>query len=457
MGDQIAETTSRPKTDPRRFWAVLGLIIIAALGVRIVFVITVAQNDTAFYDAAYYQLQADANADGKWFTNPFPFVANPGPAADHPPLTAIALTPIAAIWRHDNLMEMRFFMAALGGGVVLVIGLLGRRVGGDRVGWLAAAVAAIYPYLWVNDGLIMSETLAAGLTAGAVLLTYRLRSRPGLATAAGLGVVCGLATLTRAELALLAPLLAIPTAFALRSEATKMRVLVAVLAIAVAGIVVAPWIIWNSTRFDKPVLISTNEGIALLGSSCDHVFYGPATGLTDLRCLPDPFPKGDQSVVGETFRKKAFDYIGDHKGRFPVVLLARAGRTWSLFRPADMLSVNEDEGRPRWITGLGLGFYYPLLALAIGGVVTMIRRRISVWPLLVPAVVVTAGTLLAYGQTRFRVPAEPSIVVLAAFALVAAFDWSRSRRRAGDPDGPRVDPDPTEPPGGPELVEATSR
>jgi 4-amino-4-deoxy-L-arabinose transferase-like glycosyltransferase len=454
MGDEIAETSARPKNDTRRFWAVLGLIIVVALGVRVVFVVTVAQNDKGFYDAAYYELQADANADGKWFTNPFPFIAHPGPAADHPPLTAVVLTPIAMIWRHDNLMQMRYFMAALGAGVVLVIGLLGRRVGGNRVGWLAAGIAAVYPYLWVNDGLIMSETLAAGLTAGAVLLTYRLRSRPGLATAAALGVVCGLATLTRAELALLAPLLVIPTAFALRSQATKMRVMLAVVVLAVTAVVVAPWMIWNADRFDKPVLISTNEGIALLGSSCQNVFYGPATGLTDLRCLPNPFPKGDQSDVSAIFRKQAFTYIGDHAGRFPVVLLARVGRTWSLFRPGDMLSVNAGEGRPRWITGLGLGFYYPLLALAIGGVVVLIRRRASVWPLVVPAVVVTAGTLLAYGQTRFRVPAEPSIVVLAAIALVAAFDWLRSRRAAS---GPGADPEAAAPPTtGSDLAEATS-
>jgi hypothetical protein len=161
--------------------------------------------------------------------------------------------------------------------------------------------------------------------------------------------------------------------------------------------------------------------------------------------------------VSEIFRKRSFDYIGDHASRFPVVLLARVGRTWSVFRPGDMLSVNEGEGRPRWITGLGLGFYYPLLVLAIGGVVVMIRRRASVWPLLVPAVVVTVGTLLAYGQTRFRVPAEPSVVVLAAFALVAGFDWLRSRRGAGDPGDPGVEPEPTEPPGDPELVEATGR
>jgi asparagine N-glycosylation enzyme membrane subunit Stt3 len=137
-------------------------------------------------------------------------------------------------------------------------------------------------------------------------------------------------------------------------------------------------------------------------------------------------------VQSRVYRDDALNYIGNNSARFPVVLLARAGRTWSVFRPADMLSVNEGEGRPRWITGLGLAFYYPMAVLAIGGVVIRIRRRASVWPLIVPAVVVTVGTLIAYGQTRFRVPAEPSIVVLAAFTLVALYDRvARSRSVAG--------------------------
>ena len=94
-------------------------------------------------------------------------------------------------------------------------------------------------------------------------------------------------------------------------------------------------------------------------------------------------------------------------------------RDWGLFRPKDMLFINEAEGRPRWLTSLGLGFYYPLLALAIVGGVLLRRRRVRMWFLLVPPVIVTAGALLSYGQTRFRVPAEPIIVVLAAVAITA--------------------------------------
>jgi hypothetical protein len=41
------------------------------------------------------------------------------------------------------------------------------------------------------------------------------------------------------------------------------------------------------------------------------------------------------------------------------------------------------------------------------------------WQLLVPFVIVTLVSIVTYGQTRFRVPAEPSLVVLAAIAIEA--------------------------------------
>ncbi len=124
-------------------------------------------------------------------------------------------------------------------------------------------------------------------------------------------------------------------------------------------------------------------------------------------------------MVSRIYRNRAFEYMSDHKSRTPVVVLARIGRDWGFYRPADMLDWNENEGRPRWVTGLGLAFYYPLLAFAVGGVVVLRRRRTRQWPLLMPPLIVTLGTVLAYGQTRFRVPAEPSLVVLAAVGIAA--------------------------------------
>jgi len=56
-------------------------------------------------------------------------------------------------------------------------------------------------------------------------------------------------------------------------------------------------------------------------------------------------------------------------------------------------------------------------------------------------VVVTAGTLLAYGQTRFRVPAEPTIVVLAAVSLAALTNRWWPERGTPEPEPePRDEP-----------------
>jgi hypothetical protein len=58
-----------------------------------------------------------------------------------------------------------------------------------------------------------------------------------------------------------------------------------------------------------------------------------------------------------------------------------------------------------------------LLPAAAVGVVILRRRRVALLPLLAFAVVVTIGTALTYGFTRFRASAEVSIVLLAAVAI----------------------------------------
>ena len=48
----------------------------------------------------------------------------------------------------------------LGAGTVWLVGLLGRAVGGARVGIIAAVIAALYPNLWAPDGMLQAETLS---------------------------------------------------------------------------------------------------------------------------------------------------------------------------------------------------------------------------------------------------------------------------------------------------------
>jgi 4-amino-4-deoxy-L-arabinose transferase-like glycosyltransferase len=392
--------------------------------------------ECAVGDQTFYNGEANRLAQGDGFVEWGIPGKHAPPAADHPPLTVVVLAPVAWIsmhgpfsWLHDpsNVTEERYYMALLGTLLVPLIGLLGRRVGGDRVGLIAAVVAALNPNLWINDGLIMSETITCITVVLALLLAYSLRDRPRTLTAVGCGALCGLAGLARAELLLFVPLLAIPAALSARRVDRSRHLRLAAIAVAASVVVVGPWVAYNMSRFKDATFVSTNDGLAMAGSNCDHVFYGSATGLTFLQapCIDDPSPPGDQSQVSAFYRKRAFDYMGNHKGRLPIVVAARIGRTWNLYRPLDMLYFNLAEGKERSANIAALVAYYPLALLAIvGGWLLVRRKQQRLWPLIIPTITVTVGVAITYGQTRFRASAEPSIVILAAVAL-AAIPWSR--------------------------------
>lgn len=434
------------------FGRILLAIVVLALAVRVGYIVGAKRGpchinrigniptQCAVGDQLFYNGEANRLAHGDGFVEwgiPGP---DAPPAADHPPLTVVVLAPVAWVtihgpmrWVNDptGLTEERYFMAVLGTFLVFLIGLLGRRIGGVRVGLVAALLAALYPNLWVNDALVMSETVTGVTVVLALLLAYSLRDRPRTAAAIGCGALCGLAALARAELVLFVPLLAVPAALTARSVGRREHLRLAAFAVAAAALVVGPWVLYNLSRFEDTTFVSTNDGLALAGSNCDHVYSGGAMGLTYLQppCIDAVPPPGDQSQVSAAYRSRAMHYMRDHASRVPVVVAARIARTWGLFRPRDMLVYNIGEGRERWVTSIGMYTYYPFAFAAVVGASLLARkRRGQLWPLLVPAIAVTAGVAITYGQTRFRAAAEPTIVLLAGVALVAARDWFRSGR-----------------------------
>ena len=97
-----------------------------------------------------------------------------------------------------------------------------------------------------------------------------------------------------------------------------------------------------------------------------------------------------------------------------------------------MVNFNKGEGRESWVTRLGLLVYYPTLIVAIAGAVVMWRRRArrALWVLLVPAIALTVGVAVTYGQTRFRAAAEPSLAILAAVGVLSLFPRLRTGESA---------------------------
>lgn len=446
-----------------RFGRVLLVIVAVAFGIRVAYVAIAKAGPCPIVladgtrvgsspssclrgDELFYNSEANYVAAGHGFNEPLSAFTHPGekppPAADHPPLTVVVLTPVSWLAEHaplswvikeplnDHVREDRYTMVVLGTLLVGLVGLLGRRIGGDTVGLVAAGIAAVSPNIWVNDGLVMSETLTMLTVVGALLGALWWRDRPSWRRAVAMGALCGVATLARVEYALLVPLLAIVVVCALRRP-WCVRWKHALIVCVAALVVVTPWVGFNLARFHDPTFVSTNDGLTLAGANCASVYSGSAIGFWNLDCGANP-PAGDQSQASSALRHRGLSYLKDHASRLPAVVLARLGRTWSLFRPADMVQLNTGEGREKWVTRLGLVAYYPTLLLAIAGALELWRRRAraALWIIVVPAIIVTLNTVATYGIPRFRAGAEPSLAVLAAVGAVAVASRVRARTPA---------------------------
>src|SRR5690606_33880100 len=140
---------------------------------------------------------------------------------------------------------------------------------GERTGLVAAFLAATYGFIWLNDGMIMSETLVIVLAAASSLAALRFARAPSWTGAVVLGVLGGLGALTRAELALFLPL--VLGWMLLRSGLPWPRRLGMYAASgAVAIAVVSPWVVRNLSVFEEPVFLSNGSGIVLAQANCDE-------------------------------------------------------------------------------------------------------------------------------------------------------------------------------------------
>ena len=118
------------------------------------------------------------------------------------------------------------------------------------------------------------------------------------------------------------------------------------------------------------------------------------------------------------------NYIRGHVSQVPAVIAARVGRGFGFFRPLQQVKFDSYvETRPYHWALTGLFMYYVLLGLSIGGTIVLRRRRILVFPLWAIGLDVLAVFILSFGQTRYRVTFEVSLVLLAAVQL--EWFWSK--------------------------------
>ena len=407
----------------------------------------IARRDFALLgDDFFYHWQANALADGKGFLNPFTWKAlgRIEPSAAHPPLYSMYLGVFSWLG-FTSALAHRLASCLLGAAAVVVVGLVGRKIAGDRAGLIGAGIAAVYPQLWINDGMLVSESMYILMIAVTLLFAYRLWESRSLARR---GLARGHDRAERDD----------PSRGGVPRPAVRDPVPVHPEPRDVEALPHRAGDGWGVPGRDHAVVGPQPDGVREAHLPRDrqrhrlpgvelrrHVLRSvpratgtssasPATrrrrpkssarssrgtGVPGLAYLHARDPRDDSELDTEA-REKAFEYIGDHLDRVPIVVAARVGRIWGVFRPSQ--EVNFDiffERRGKWSSWTGAYMYYALVPFAVYALVVMRKRRVPISPMIAMFALVTFTVAMAMGITRYRVGADVALAILGGVAIDA--------------------------------------
>lgn len=423
----------------------LALVTLAGFGLRVAYVLVFRADHVPYGgDALYFNKLANILAQGGGFNAPAGLLGKHSvPLAEHPPVYASWLA--IASWFGDGHQlgqtAQMLWSCVLGAGTIALCGLAGREIAGARCGLVAAVLAAVYPNIWVHDGMLLSETAAIFAVSLVLFLAYRYWHRPGIGRVVAVGLACGFAALTRAELMIAMVFVVAPLVLFIRDVPLSRRFLQLVIGGAAALLVVGPWVGFNLSRFREPVYISIGYGGTISAANCDAVYYGGNIGWKNYNCgyaraAKVIKPEMDPSEAEHALQEETMKYIRSHQSRIPVVVAARLGRVLGIFHPTTDITFDRAiMHREKVVAWSTLISWYVLVPIAIAGAVILRRRRVPILPLLAFPVIVLIAVAITFAQLRYRAPAEPAVVLLASVAIA----WVIERRRA-DPSEPETPP-----------------
>jgi 4-amino-4-deoxy-L-arabinose transferase-like glycosyltransferase len=386
-------------------------------------------------DAFYYFNGARLLVEGKGWLNPFIYFGYLGlpphgsvQTASWPPLFVVVMAVPQAIGIH-SFLAARLWLCLVGIGAIVLVAYAGREIAGRRVGLLAAALMALYPNIWISTNLALSEVLTPLLVSWVLWMAYRYWRKPSFRRVVWLGVAMGVTMLARDELSLLCLFLITPLVLSTAGWSWARRGKALALAALVVALLIAPWVGFNLSRFDKPTFISTGLGVTVASANCPETYSGPNAGYWSFFCTAriKVDSNADESVQSGQYEAAALHFIRQHLSELPKVELEREGRAFGFFRPAQQIQLDTtvDQHPYHWAF-LGLGLYYVFFIGALGGSWVLRQRRIPIFPLWAVGANVAVAVLMTFGTTRYRTAFEVSLLLLTA-VLVDQLLSSRHR------------------------------
>ena len=336
------------------------------------------------------------------------------PTAITPPLYIFFLAGLYKVF--GSPAAVRLGQALLGAGGCLVLYKIGTRLMGQATGLVAAVILALHPLPAYLAGLHLTENLFLFLLLLVILQALRAAERPTPFAVAALGGLFGLAVLTRAAFLGFLPFILV-WAISVWGGRTLFAYRVFALVAVVALLVILPWAIRNYLALGVVVPVQSNGGMVFWAGNnprSDGQMVWPSRGTWTATALPDDGMYGwrgmNPTEQNRRYVTAAVEWIRQHPRDYVRLLAHKLGRLYGFARAAD----EQESTVPVPVVVFHLG----LLFSALVGLFLTARSWRMLSLVLGLIIFTNAVTLLFSGATRYSVPMLPSVILLAAAALV---------------------------------------
>ena len=352
-----------------------------------------------------------------------------GEACPRPPLYPLLLVP--AVLAGKNWLFIIVPQAMIGAGTALMTFLIGRTIFDARVGLLACAAVAFYPYYVVHDTALQDTALATFTLTLAVWLTLRAstyrRPRNWIAAGAALGTI----VLVRAALAPSVVLMLVWIAVATPGS-WRARLRGGLIATTATLAVLSPWLV-HTARVTGTPAITTDAGYELWVGNNPYTFsrfpvdsIDASSAFARLRFSDEEraalrASPGNPRTWNGWFGQRARDYIARH----PEETLRDALRKIAI--ALSWRITPHRDGATQWIYA---GTYLPIALLGTAGMVLTWRRPETLLVALLFGAFIGVTAVFS-AQTSHRIYLDIFWAIYAAFivACTARTISSRSLQR----------------------------
>lgn len=399
-----------------------------------------ATNDSfrALTDAADFDRHAVSIAQGHGYPPAAPFFGG-GPTAFRPPafphFVAAVYLASGTDFPHRRQTAARLAEAVTGTIAVALVGLVALQLWGSAVAVAAMALASVYPPFLIPSTSLLSESIFLPLELGAIAAVLAFRRSPRLRWVALAGVLAGLATLTRSNGAIVLLVLALGVLGGVGWKSPRAWKAAALLC-SITALVVAPWTIRNAEVMDAFVPVSTQSGLVMGGQYNDAArqhpsfpaFWVPPWGLAVYR---DVFTASGRTeiTVDRHLRRRSLSYIQRHPDYLAEVALWNTARLLGLQGTAPERLAARYLGVPSALAAASVYAFWVLATLALLALALTAARRLPRFLWLLPVALVPSVVFFGGSVARYRLPADPIVVWLAALALVHGGQQLRLRWR----------------------------